>query len=150
VPCLVHDPHAAATDLGQDVEVSDLPGDGENARLGFRAFPSRGSRGLLVVAQSADRRAALGRGDQAFFLVGSSLLESQQQRVGSGRPIEAAATGWTIVEVGQDAGQLGLGELPQRQPVQFFVRRVVQWSLAHGKPARVRWSAHRWGAFPLQ
>lgn len=35
VPCLVHDPHASAADLGQDIVVRDLPGDRMHRRFGY-------------------------------------------------------------------------------------------------------------------
>jgi hypothetical protein len=43
---------------------------------------SRDLPGLLPLAQSANRRLALGRGDQLFFPAGRALQEPRQQRIG--------------------------------------------------------------------
>ena len=62
VPRLVHHPHAAATDLGQDVVVPDLPGGGEDHRLGFRVSSSRGRPGRVRPAQAREPPSGAGPG----------------------------------------------------------------------------------------
>jgi hypothetical protein len=51
------------------------------------------------MAQRANRRAALGRGDQLLLPAGSALKPRQQRILGS-QLIDAAATRATIAEVG--------------------------------------------------
>ncbi len=111
VPRLVHHPHAPAPDLGQDVVVSDLPGGGENHRRGFRVFCTCVRPGFARLAQGANRRAALGRGDKHLCPAGSGLLEPRQQPIVASQLIDAVATRRTVPEVLGDVGQLRLGEL---------------------------------------
>ena len=143
MPRPVHHPHAPAPDLGQDVVVSDLPGGGENHRHGFRVFCTRGGRGFARLAQGANRRAALGRGDNHLFRVGRGLLEPRQQPIVAGQLIYAAATRRTLAEVGGDVVKLRLGELAQGQRTERIVVRMVQWGLGNDKPVWVHRVAKR-------
>ena len=78
VPRLVHDPHASAADLGQDVVVRDLPGDRMHRRFGYPIVASPGIGCRLPKTQSANRRAAVGRADQRLIRVGLAVLETLQ------------------------------------------------------------------------
>jgi hypothetical protein len=100
VPRLVHYPHSAAPDLGQDFVLPDLLGGRENHRHGFRVSLARGRLGLWPVARRPNRGAALGGGDQRLFAAGGALLEPRQQGIVGGQLVDAAATRRTVAEVG--------------------------------------------------
>ena len=135
VPRLVHDPHAAAPDLGQDFVIPDLLGGRRNHGLGIRISPPLGVPGRSPPAQCANGRAALGRANQRLFPAGSALLEPRQQRIGGGQSIDAATTVGTVAEVGEDAGLVRLREPAQRECTQLLVTRVGQRGLGHRKPS---------------
>ena len=133
VPRLVHHPHASTSDFRQDVVVPDLSGRRANHRHCFRVLRSRGDPGFLRFPQSANRRAALGRGDQYLSPAGGVLLQPRQERIFGSDLIDHAATRGTVAEVGRDAGQLSRCELTQRQRKQLFGGRMIQRCLGHGK-----------------
>jgi hypothetical protein len=138
MPRLVHHPHAPATDLGQDVVVPDLLG----GRSGFQVSLSRGVR-VVPVTQRANRRATLVRADQPLVPAGRALPQPGQQGILRGQLIDAAATGRTVVEMGQDAGQVRLRERAQGQRPQFFDSQMVRRVLGHGTPVCGSWAEGR-------
>jgi hypothetical protein len=136
VPRLVNDPHATATDLGQDLLVPDLTGRPEDHRFGRGISDTLGGPGRVRPPQRADRRAAPGRVDQRLLPERDGFLQPRLEGIGGGQLIDAATTFGTVAEVGRDASERRIPELTQRQRTQLFGGRVGRRRLEHGKPCQ--------------